>query len=55
MIFPFNKRSINSTCKCYLKGENTILVPTLYDYSQFSTYILIVANLVIVIFNLQPI
>jgi len=33
-------------------GENTILVPTFWGYSQFGLYILVAVNLVPVIFNL---
>ena len=36
-------------------GENTILVPTFWDHSQFGLYILVAVNLVPVIFKLHSI
>ena len=34
-------------------GENIVLVPIFWGYSQFNTYILIAVNLIYIIFNLQ--
>ena len=34
-------------------GENTILIPTFWCYSQFGPYILVTVNLVPIIFNLH--
>jgi len=47
-------RNIRSYEKSYFfGGKNIILVPIFWSYSQFSSYILVAINLIIVIFNLK--